>query len=64
MKYPGRILIDLNQLKSKKKLEFAENSFINKMKIFFKDKKLVKIKNCPCCGSKKIFFLIKKYRIN
>ena len=64
MKYPGRILIDLNQLKTKKKLEFAENYFIKKMKIFFKDKKLVKIKNCPCCGSKKIFFLIKKYRIN
>ena len=37
MKYPGRILIDLNQLKSKK-LEFAENSFINKMNIFFKNK--------------------------
>ena len=28
MKYPGRILIDLNQLKTKKKLEFAENYFI------------------------------------
>ena len=61
MKYPGRILIDLNQLKTKKKLEFFKNYFIKKMNIFFKNKKLVKIKNCPCCGQKK-FFLIKNIK--
>ena len=38
MKYPGRILIDLNQLKTKKKLEFAEN-------ILLKNENFLKIKN-------------------